>query len=66
VLKDKLGDDGFPAWIATDATAYVQKSRDMQDTGQNPVMRQKIQNDFALGAQPVMALLTGIGGLGLF
>ncbi|ODM18661.1 hypothetical protein SI65_05278 [Aspergillus cristatus] len=64
VLKDELGGDGFPAWIATDATAYAQKLRDMQDTGQNPVTRQKIQDDFALGFQAVMALLTGIGGLG--
>lgn len=64
VLKNQLADDGLPGWIATDATAYAQKLRDMQDTGQKPVMRQMIQDDFALGFQAVMALLTGIGGLG--
>lgn len=64
VLKDRLADDGLPGWIATDATAYAQKLRDMQDTGQKPVMRQMIQDDFTLGFQAVMALLTGIGGLG--
>jgi len=33
VFKDKLDDGEFPAWIATDATAYAQKLRIMQDTG---------------------------------
>ena len=39
VLKNRLADDGLPGWIATDATAYAQKLRDMQDTGKKPVMR---------------------------
>lgn len=64
VLKNKLTDDGLPGWIATDATAYAKKLRDMQDAGQKPAMRLMIQDDFALGFQAVMALLTGIGTLG--
>ena len=64
VLKNKLTDDGLPGWIATDATAYAKKLRDMKDAGQKPAMRLMIQDDFALGFQAVMALLTGIGTLG--
>ncbi|KAL4800099.1 major facilitator superfamily domain-containing protein [Aspergillus venezuelensis] len=36
VLKDQLKNDGLPGWIATDATAYAQKLRDMKDSGETP------------------------------
>ncbi|KAL4959213.1 major facilitator superfamily domain-containing protein [Aspergillus stella-maris] len=64
VLKDRLNNDGLPAWIAADAPAYAQKLRDMKHTGQTPGIRRIIQHDFALGFQAVMALLTGIGAIG--
>lgn len=65
-LKARLADDGLPAWIATDAAAYAQRLRDMQDAGTKPAVRQMIQDDFAQGFQAVMALLTGVGAGGFF